>query len=216
LEKLVALLMIWIAENSGYVTASLPAPEVVEMSPREQTLEAYGGDPEAVPEGGIDDRIFSLYAFEDGPNGTIYVLGAKWTEGGAAQDEESWQNPVFQEHVLHELVHHVQRLSGAYDTFPCRNYGEKEAYILGGKFLRQRYVEDRDGRQEAVALERGDILLYKGAERPHWREPFDGEWQIQVFLHFVRKGGPYEEFKYDKRPCLGAPLADDLVRARMG
>lgn len=69
------------------------------------------------------------------------------------------------------------------------------------------FIETKAGEALEVGLEPGDLLLYKGAERKHWREPFDGDWQIQVFLHFVRKGGPYEEFKYDKRPHLGAPVA---------
>ena len=54
-----------------------------------------------------------------------------------------------------------------------------------------------------VELEPGDALIYKGIEVPHWREPFEGERQVQVFLHYVRKNGEYSEFKFDKRPHLG-------------
>lgn len=48
-----------------------------------------------------------------------------------------WVSPV-----LHELIHHAQFDSGAYDTYSCRNYGELEAYTLGGKYLKDRYVTD--------------------------------------------------------------------------
>ncbi len=53
-----------------------------------------------------------------------------------------------------------------------------------------------------VKLEPGDALIYKGIELPHWREPFEGERQVQVFLHYVRKDGDYSEYKFDKRPHL--------------
>lgn len=55
----------------------------------------------------------------------------------------------------------------------------------------------------AVELEPGDALIYKGIEVPHWREPFEGERQVQVFLHYVKKNGDYSEYKFDKRPALG-------------
>ena len=53
-----------------------------------------------------------------------------------------------------------------------------------------------------IALEPGDALIYKGIQIPHWREAFDGERQVQIFLHYVRKDGPYSEFKFDQRPEL--------------
>jgi hypothetical protein len=42
-------------------------------------------------------------------------------------------------------------------------------------------------------------------EMPHWRDPFEGEWQVQAFLHYVRKNGLYPDRVYDTRPRLGAP-----------
>jgi alkylated DNA repair dioxygenase AlkB len=63
------------------------------------------------------------------------------------------------------------------------------------------YVEKGD-RITRVELEPGDALIYKGIEIPHWRDTFEGERQVQVFLHYVRKNGEYSEFKFDKRPSL--------------
>ena len=54
-----------------------------------------------------------------------------------------------------------------------------------------------------VELEPGDTLIYKGQELPHWRECFEGERQIQVFLHYVRQDGQYKDFKYDKSVTTG-------------
>ena len=63
------------------------------------------------------------------------------------------------------------------------------------------YIETGN-KVKAVELEAGDALIYKGIELPHWREAFEGERQVQVFLHYVKKNGNYSEFKFDKRPSL--------------
>ena len=42
------------------------------------------------------------------------------------------EDPVFQEQLLHELIHHVQYQTGATADFPCEAFGEMEAYLLGG------------------------------------------------------------------------------------
>jgi hypothetical protein len=45
-------------------------------------------------------------------------------------------------------------------------------------------------------------LLYRGIECPHWREAFEGDRQVQVFLHYVDQKGPLADWKFDKRPVL--------------
>lgn len=67
------------------------------------------------------------------------------------------------------------------------------------------FLESKDGQTVEVALAPGDMLIYAGMEMPHWRDPFDGQWQVQAFLHYVRKNGLYADRKYDFRPRLGAP-----------
>ena len=62
------------------------------------------------------------------------------------------------------------------------------------------------GNVKKIELEPGDALIYKGIQIPHWREPFEGERQVQVFLHYVKKYGEYSEFKFDKRPQLAYHL----------
>lgn len=142
MDKLAIALLSWIGANSSLDTAGVHSPKIIEMTPIEITAEAYTDNLELIPESRIDDRILAIYNFEEGPHGTIYVLGAEWTDDGAAPDQESWSDPIFQERVLHELVHHVQRVSGAYESFPCRNYGERQAYELGGKFLQKNHAKD--------------------------------------------------------------------------
>ena len=57
-----------------------------------------------------------------------------------------------------------------------------------------------------VNLNPGDMLLYKGEELEHWREPFKGDKCAQVFLHYNSgdtKGS--ENNLYDTRPHPGLP-----------
>jgi hypothetical protein len=60
-----------------------------------------------------------------------------------------------------------------------------------------------------VSLEVGDGVLYLGMDMHHYREPFEGQWQAQVFLHWVDGDGPHADQKYDGRVGLGhhQPLA---------
>lgn len=141
METLALALMLWIGNNSPYNTRDMPAPAIIEMTPQALTKEAYSDNPERAPADGVDERIYALYSFEDGPHGTIYILQAKLTEDVEDYPTPS-ENPLFQERLLHELVHHTQRLAGAYDRMPCKKFAEKEAYLLGGKFLQQKRVAD--------------------------------------------------------------------------
>ena len=56
-----------------------------------------------------------------------------------------------------------------------------------------------------VDLKPGDMLIYKGMELEHWREPFKGENCIQVFLHYNNVSKEAELNQFDKRPHLGLP-----------
>ena len=50
-----------------------------------------------------------------------------------------------------------------------------------------------------VYLDPGDGIAYKGCDLEHWREPYKGDYHIQVFLHYVDSEGPYKDFKGDNR-----------------
>ena len=49
----------------------------------------------------------------------------------------------------------------------------------------------------------GDMVVYKGAELKHWREPFKGNNHAQVFLHYTKEGK--QDYKFDQRLALGLP-----------
>lgn len=59
------------------------------------------------------------------------------------------------------------------------------------------------GRSREVALAPGDAMVYRGAVIPHWRERFEGRLWVQVFLHFVRRDGPFADCRFDGRERLG-------------
>ena len=51
------------------------------------------------------------------------------------------------------------------------------------------------------------MLIYSGCELEHWRDRFEGNECIQVFLHYNDATGvDAEENKFDTRPHLGLPV----------
>jgi len=79
---------------------------------------------------------------------------------------------------------------------------------LGGDewsiFLEPSEEEGKDGKE--IKLQAGDMLMYKGCDLEHWREPFEGENCGQVFLHYNDATKDMaEDNKFDGRPFLGLP-----------
>lgn len=65
------------------------------------------------------------------------------------------------------------------------------------------YIKNKDGKENVVKLNPGDMCVYSGCDLEHWRKPYQGEIQMQCFLHYVNSEGLYIDFKYDKRPMMG-------------
>ena len=60
---------------------------------------------------------------------------------------------------------------------------------------------------KAINLSVGDMVIYRGCELEHWREPFKGNTCVQVFLHYNETNGKFEN-KFDGRDFLGLPTKD--------
>ena len=58
-----------------------------------------------------------------------------------------------------------------------------------------------------LRLEPGDMLVYRGREVPHWREQFEGRYQLQTIFHYVDANGPLSSYKYDARAGIGRGMA---------
>ncbi|MBD3678393.1 MAG: hypothetical protein HUJ27_08325 [Rhodobacteraceae bacterium] len=141
MEPLIEILLAWIGENTDYDVTTIPTPIVRQMSPEDLTKEYYAGVTHLLPDDGVDERINALFSTTDGPNGTIYIIEADRIEGAEEFDHPT-DNPLFREILLHELIHHVQWKSGASEDWECLAMGEPEAYILGGRYLRQSRTTD--------------------------------------------------------------------------
>ena len=157
MENLITALMLWIGANTNYDTSSLQHPDVVLLSPKQMTTEYYSGAGVSLPVSGIDTRVLALYNHEKTTKGVIYLLDPRLNSELEAETlapqhhvkdlahplTALWlEHPVFQEQLLHELIHHVQFKSGAVDRMPCIASSEKEAYLLGGRYLKLRHVTD--------------------------------------------------------------------------
>jgi hypothetical protein len=58
---------------------------------------------------------------------------------------------------------------------------------------------------EEIVMGFGDAVIYLGRELEHSREEFDGDWQAQVFMHYVDKNGNFTDWEKDKRISYGIP-----------
>ena len=67
---------------------------------------------------------------------------------------------------------------------------------------------EKEGNIIPVILENGDGLLYKGCERPHWRDPMPGSFSQlngmdnlyyhQIFFHYVLQDGLRAHYAWDR------------------
>ena len=151
MDMLIDALLDWLMQHGGYDVENVPRPQVHELDAAALTREVYRDAPERAPARGVDSRLFAVYSWDAAPEGVIYILDRALV-GGELSGGDPLENPLFQERLLHELVHHVQYHTGAYERFPCRARGERDAYLLGGKFLRQRGVTDPLQDRDILAL----------------------------------------------------------------
>jgi len=62
----------------------------------------------------------------------------------------------------------------------------------------------RKGKNKKIVLKPGDGLIYKGCERPHWREVLHGDpldnnlYYHQIFFHYVLKDGIRAHHAFDR------------------
>ncbi len=54
------------------------------------------------------------------------------------------------------------------------------------------FIKDVLGKVVKIVPSVGDVIFYKGIQRPHWREKYiEGNWQAQSFFHYVDFEGSY-------------------------
>jgi hypothetical protein len=107
-----------------------------------------------------------------------------------------------------ELKKHKDRESCEISCTLCLNYSYNDSNYQWPIFM--------DG--VPVSLKPGDLVIYRGCDLDHWREPFnilEDAWHVQGFFHYVNRNGPYADFKYDKRNSIGEITAKPVYDKRI-
>jgi Rps23 Pro-64 3,4-dihydroxylase Tpa1-like proline 4-hydroxylase len=73
------------------------------------------------------------------------------------------------------------------------------------------WIETPSGEKRCVDLNPGDAMLYLGKNAPHWRDPYNGEYYSQVFLHYVRSRGDCSYTYFDKVNETTKPVIEDSI-----
>jgi hypothetical protein len=75
------------------------------------------------------------------------------------------------------------------------------------------YLKSKNKKTIKIDLNHGDMLVYKGCELEHWREPFKGECCVQTFLHYNDLNSNLKNInKYDGRIELGLPKINMFLK----
>jgi hypothetical protein len=63
------------------------------------------------------------------------------------------------------------------------------------------WIQKPNGEEVSLTLNPGDAMMYFGCIADHWREKFEGESHVQLFLHYVLANGPraYAFFDRERR-----------------
>jgi hypothetical protein len=90
-----------------------------------------------------------------------------------------------------DLKKHKDRPSCEISATLTLNFKSKELWPI--------WVKSVEGKDTSIELDIGDLMVYRGCEVEHWREPLnDGIW-MQVFVHYIDRDGPYREYEFDKK-----------------
>jgi hypothetical protein len=60
------------------------------------------------------------------------------------------------------------------------------------------YFQRPDGSETSVELNPGDAVMYLGCQADHWRNKFEGQECVQLFMHYVRSYGAKSWAYFDK------------------
>jgi len=150
----------------------------------------------------------------------------KWDDSQIPNTYSHYADLVF-ETMLHKLTERMEKESG-YKLTPTYSYARlyKKGDILhrhkdrfscevsatlhiGGDtewpiFLEPSGLTGKSGIK--IDMKPGDIVIYKGCDLEHWREPYEGDNYCQGFLHYHdATNKKAEDNEFDGRPFLGLP-----------
>jgi hypothetical protein len=130
MKEIVAALMIWIAEHTGYV---MPDPPKIAQMSNDALREEFCmlNSPTVEKHNDCLSKAFDVNAFYDLYRGTISIP-LNWDAN----------NMLHVETLLHELVHHFQAHNNVTEDPNCPGNVEKEAYMLGRYWLQQQGADE--------------------------------------------------------------------------
>jgi len=116
--------------------------------------------------------------------------------------------PTYSYHRLYttstELKRHKDRPSCEISTTLCLGYDVSNVDLKKyPDWDWPMFVKTKEEGELPIHLKPGDMIIYRGCEVEHWREPFWGLNHAQVFLHYNEKNE--NNNLYDNRPMLGLP-----------
>ena len=108
-----------------------------------------------------------------------------------------------------ELEKHIDRESCEISGILCLGYDvsnvDSKVYP---NYSWPMYIKTIDGKELPVKMNPGDLLIYRGCDIEHWREPFPGINHSQLFLHTANVNNNL--LLNDSRPSLGLPAEFSL------
>jgi hypothetical protein len=105
-----------------------------------------------------------------------------------------------------DLKRHIDRPSCEISATMCIGYNYEN--VDKTKYPNYNWamsVSTKDRDDLPIDLYPGDMIIYKGCEVEHWREPLLGNNQAQAFFHYTNKDGEYGDIVSDGRPLYGIP-----------
>jgi hypothetical protein len=76
------------------------------------------------------------------------------------------------------------------------------------------WIETPSGDEKGVLLNPGDAMVYFGTMSRHWRNPYQGNYYTQLFLHYVRSRGKYVNHYFDKEKTQNVLGADNPTKIK--
>lgn len=115
--------------------------------------------------------------------------------------------PLLPTYTYHRLYKKGDVLEIHRDRASCEISATVSIAVDNPQQINALYVNNKEPRDmcdgNPIQIRVGDGVLYKGNDLWHWRKPYENDWFIQVFFHYVRANGPYKDLIFDGRPCLG-------------
>ena len=146
---------------------------------------------------------------EDSENNDLPGDGQAWNSGSCYNYTPALDILCDKTQTISEIIEHtviptytygrVYRKNSVLERHTDRPACEISATVhLGGDLPWSIWIQDPEGKNRCISLNPGDAMIYLGCIAPHWRDEFHGEWYSQIFLHYVRSGGPCSPCYFDK------------------